>query len=200
MLIRKDFKDGISRAETCTVFVSKTDMNSKSFIEIMKSLYVDLHLYLWTRRFVIYENLRYFTGRTAARVHRAVFEFTVFHLSDTFTFFHPFANGSRTFPMATEWLFTADVSPFLRGLFQCPGFFYIFVRKEPSVSSWRGFFQMEVDRNTYCCSANADGSLDATLFCHMTFFTTSITLTLKRVSLSPFSLFTSEEVWLMLNW
>lgn len=39
------------------------------------------------------------------------------------------------------------------------------------------FFQMEVNRNTYCCSANADGSLDATLFCHMTLFTTPITLT-----------------------
>lgn len=119
----------------------------------------------------------------ANRCHNASRGFRVYGISfkrhiHFLFFFRSFANGSPdTFPVATtEWLFTADVSSFLRGeLFQHPGVFSTFALGR-NLRQFAGRFpRMEVNRNTYCCTTNADGSLDTMLsYC---FYDPPITLT-----------------------
>lgn len=135
--------------------------------------------------------------REANRCHNAPCGFRVYGISfrrHIHSFFRPFANGNRRFLVATtEWLFTADVSSFLRGeLSQRPGFFHIFVRKKaPLVRGFLGW--KSIDTRTVAPLMPTGHSTRH--YCHTTVFTTPITLTHVEEGIIVVVLLSALSLW-----
>lgn len=152
------------------------------------------------RRSVVYEN-------RANRCHNAPCGFRVYgisfkrHIRSLFS--RSFANGSRTFSVATtEWLFTADVSSFLRGkLFQRPEVFLHFRPEGTSVSSRASFLEWKSIETRTVAPLMPTGY--STRHCHTTVFMASITLThVERdviVAVLRSTLFLRAKVWLTVD-